>query len=377
MPPKMRAQPDKPSASTGHILVISNMVWQSWWTNRQKRAVQLAQNRNVYFVEPMRYIGCGSREHFAEREEYPTTGRLRVLSRGVALPRNPFMPLLENFHNLYLLATTRSRTVLCFDVFSGLLVFIFSRLMGAQAFYYCTDHPGESKQPHQLVQRWLVNRVALPLINVFAHGCIVTAHGLQDLFPKKATIVLPSDVELDRFEGVPLGDNGHAVFVGSLLPGIDYELVAGVARRLPDLVFDFYGDGVCVNEARDAFAGLDNVILHGYVEKDEVPKVIAQASIGIIPFRSSPLYRTVSPLKLFEYWAAKKPVVCSPTEELRKLAEDACLFADGEDEWVLRLKELAGEPELRKELGKKGYRAVLDIHNTEASLGRLGKFIQG
>ncbi|MFZ5879284.1 MAG: polysaccharide pyruvyl transferase CsaB [Chloroflexota bacterium] len=75
--------------------------------------------------------------------------------------------------------------------------------------------------------------------------------------------------------------------------------------------------------------------------------------IAILPFRKSELTEAVSPVKIFEYMAARKPVVSTDLRECRKYR--SCLIAETNEEFMAQLQravELRDDPDYLKTLDK-------------------------
>jgi len=53
----------------------------------------------------------------------------------------------------------------------------------------------------------------------------------------------------------------------------------------------------------------DNVIIHGQVEHENVPKFIQMADACIVPLPDNPYWRSQSPLKLLEYMSMEKTII--------------------------------------------------------------------
>jgi glycosyltransferase involved in cell wall biosynthesis len=60
------------------------------------------------------------------------------------------------------------------------------------------------------------------------------------------------------------------------------------------------------------FSSLPNVHIVGAVPSNDIPSYVASFDVGIIPFVVDELTRGVSPLKMYEYLAARVPVVATP-----------------------------------------------------------------
>ena len=80
--------------------------------------------------------------------------------------------------------------------------------------------------------------------------------------------------------------------------------------------------------AQDLGLGPADVLFTGEIPAHEVPSALTACDILCMPFPDLPHYRTnMSPLKMFEYMAAKRPVVASDLPTLRDvLSEETAFF---------------------------------------------------
>lgn len=79
-----------------------------------------------------------------------------------------------------------------------------------------------------------------------------------------------------------------------------------------NIKFLVYGDGDEKEplEKRCQEKGISNVVFKGRVPKKNIPYIVSRANINLLEGRNMPLYRFgLSPNKLFEYFAAGKPIV--------------------------------------------------------------------
>ncbi len=107
----------------------------------------------------------------------------------------------------------------------------------------------------------------------------------------------------DRFVVLYLGNAGH---------GHRFETVLAAAEALRDepVVFLFVGGGAMwpVLEKEKVQRGLDRLLLHRYVPKEETPSVLAAAHCGLITLRDEFL-GVICPSKLHAYLAMGLPVI--------------------------------------------------------------------
>lgn len=226
------------------------------------------------------------------------------------------------------------------------------------AVYHCVDPWGELIPAAGLGRR----EVVLEDERETAHRADVvfaTAAALRDdLLPhNRASHYVPNAVDADAvLESIrrldpskdPLAPlaRPRIGFVGAPERKVDAELLAAVARREPSWTF------VLVGPLRN-FPGkrllrkLGNVALLGPVPAGAVPATLSALDVAIIPFAVDPLTRGVSPLKLFEYLAAGKPVVSTPIPEVADLRDVVRIAGDaaGFEASIAAALEEAEDPE--------------------------------
>ena len=157
----------------------------------------------------------------------------------------------------------------------------------------------------------------------------------------------------------------RAGYVGHLYPGKGMELISELVRHCPEVSFHVVGGmPEDIERWKEELAGIDNLTLHGFVPPREVQGYLASFDILLAPYGSavsayggdSNIVEWMSPLKLFEYMAAGKAIVCSDLASLREVLvheETGLLCAANDVEgWSAAVKQLASDPELRDRLGR-------------------------
>jgi glycosyltransferase involved in cell wall biosynthesis len=156
-------------------------------------------------------------------------------------------------------------------------------------------------------------------------------------------------------------------FIGHLYPGKGMEMVAALAARLPDLHFHVVGGTRQDVELWQAKTReLRNLTLHGFVAPAQTDSYRQEMDVLLAPYQRrvehsggrQNISDWMSPLKIFEYMAAAKPIVASDLPAIREVLthEDTALLVDPEDldEWVAALKRLES-PRLREQLAKRAH----------------------
>ena len=104
-------------------------------------------------------------------------------------------------------------------------------------------------------------------------------------------------------------------YVGGIHKWIDFELLEGLARRLPEVTFVLVGP---IQTDTSCLANCPNIHLLGARTHDELPRYIGAFDVGIVPYVLSDYTANVYPTKLNEYLAMGIPVVATDLLEIRR-----------------------------------------------------------
>lgn len=148
---------------------------------------------------------------------------------------------------------------------------------------------------------------------------------------------IPPDLE-------PILERGKPVicYYGALARWFDYSLMGELAHLRDDMMFMLIGPNFDGTLPQDLLQ-IANVHWLGEKEYVTLPVYLSYIDVGIIPFEINEITHAVSPLKLFEYMAAHKPVVVTPMQESMQypgvlVARDAREFSSRLDQ-ALNLKD--------------------------------------
>jgi glycosyltransferase involved in cell wall biosynthesis len=153
-------------------------------------------------------------------------------------------------------------------------------------------------------------------------------------------------------------------YIGSLLPGKGVEIIGPLAGLVPDFDFDIIGGDPAIVQSCRANYSARNLTFLGHIPPGRVPSACLEYDYLLAPYQTAvygagvttDISRWMSPLKLFEYMAAGKPIVCSDLPVLREIMEDGrnCLMVPPGDlgAWADALSRLQSDPALACRLAR-------------------------
>ena len=222
---------------------------------------------------------------------------------------------------------------------------------------------------HRLLDRWLLRRASLVLVNADA----VKRHVIQDLGVRPdACCVIPNGIDLEAFEDtaeiglrgdIPIEasfDRPVVCAVGNLKPekGIDTLLTACVTIReqsgseVPQLWV--VGDGIMRPQLEALSRELgrpESTVFWG--QRDDVPAVLGHATVGVLASRTEGL-----PNVVLEYMAGGLPVVATAVAGTPELVVDGetgfLVPPDAPDCLAEAILRLLHDPCLARRMGQAG-----------------------
>ena len=354
------------------FLILSPVRWNSLRSHAKDLAIALAKaGHKVIFVSPPATTNGPVNTKDVSDTSVPENIVLR--DTGI-ITRYPFpFVLLTEFWYLSNVLRNRHATTIFYNVLPGVLTMILARLLRVKiVFAYVDDY-------EHLAYSRLVGKVKKYLVRLFcalSNRVVCTARVLCDnarRYGAKDVVYQPNAIVLSEFtyRTKCIREIKKIYFVGGLGEWVDVDAMIFLARYFPDKELHIIGDGPSksILEEKMRKLHLRNVYLHGIMPHSEAMSLIARdADLGFIPFVRNPLTDAVSPIKLFEFIALRKPVVAARTKELEEFPGKIWLYSNYE-EIVVAFDEihrllLNGEID---EILKENYRIVITMHDWNAS----------
>ena len=153
--------------------------------------------------------------------------------------------------------------------------------------------------------------------------------------------LVPQGVDTSHFGQVliepPAGPKTLGFF-GLLAEWIDVELIAAVAKAVPDWSIELLGPS---RISTASLAKHRNIVLRGPVPYAALPGAIAHWHAAWLPFRVDELSAAVNPVKLREYLAAGLPTMSTAMPEVMNLSGVDVAIIDTADNAARWLREVA------------------------------------
>jgi glycosyltransferase involved in cell wall biosynthesis len=166
------------------------------------------------------------------------------------------------------------------------------------------------------------------------------------------TLCIPNAGEYDHFKNPPKNDlldiqKPIAGYYGAIAEWFDNELIEYVASKRPNVNFVFIGYtfGSDISKLQKH----SNVHFLGEKPYQELPSYLYHFDVCLIPFKMTSLIEATHPVKIYEYFAAGKPVVSTKIPELVPLG-NLCYLSSDKEMFLASLDEALKEndPDLVK-----------------------------
>lgn len=264
-----------------------------------------------------------------------------------------------------------------------IFAFLVSRFFKDKKVIYELHDLSNGKMWHFLFKRTFKN----------LQGCVVISKGLKEELIKNDfngnnIYVLHDGVDLEKFDiniskedartKLNLPKNKIIIsYVGNTSENRDLKTFINVAKKLNNIVFVVYGKKQ--DYLVDASSKLDNFIFGGYIDETEI--VYKASDVVFAGYTEKvPTINYMSPLKLFEYMASKRPIIISDFPRIREVvSENEVLFykAEDEEDLALKVEKLISDINLQNKLVNNAFEKVKEYTWEKRAKEIISKCLEG
>ena len=202
---------------------------------------------------------------------------------------------------------------------------------------------------------------------------LVSEFDLQDF--ANQICITPNGVDLERYQDLPEPADARKVlglpagftagYTGHFYAGRGMNLMFEMARALPAVQFLWVGGEtpeVTSWKHRAREQNVENLVLTGFVDNARLPLYQAAADVLLMPYETQIAGSgggnsadIASPMKMFEYLAAGRPILSSELPVIHEVLDDSnAVFCPPEDlaAWQSAMQDLQDDPGRCQQLGR-------------------------
>jgi glycosyltransferase involved in cell wall biosynthesis len=345
------------------ILFLSNQSYEDrYWTSKQYITQQLIQRNEVLYVDGNYSFGKMVLSLLGKPWIFTLFGRLRKEKDNLwVFTPPPRLPLRNHFRffsvlHQFILRKSLQRVVrklnLQVDVF-WTFIHTSARLVG---------HFGENLAIYHCVDDW---ELLMPTVNMGRPARInadekalcekvdltfCTARSLEQKMALYTPSVFytPNAADFNFFSqareaATPVPNDIATLkspvigYIGTIAELLELDMLYDVFKEHPEWQLVFIGIAPS-NTAMTKISTLENVHILGLKPRTTIPGYLKKIDVTIIPFLQRDIEASISPLKLFEYFAAGKPVVSTALPEIA-IHDDVVYLHSNKSEFISGIKK--------------------------------------
>jgi len=343
------------------LLIISNSVFPSQFANANaviQMANSFSSHFNTYLIGSLRLnnFQCILNKDYIF-EYYGVKKKFKIL----LLPSLARFPLINNIIYKLMLKFIKPD-------------FVYTRVLEYAVISVQCSHSTVFEQ-HSPIHSNDLNKFKFLIRNDKCEAIVFITNWLRKWFinnnlGSNKQIVLPSGSKINNSikDGYIFNELSNVGYSGSVQKGRGIEFMLDLASSLPLITFNIYGGSrKNIKNIKKHNKIPLNIHLHGYLSPVKLIKALTNMDCLIAPYSNAVFIggggrdtsKWMSPIKIFEYMAMKKPIVCSDIPVLREVLIDgynALLCPpDNKECWKKAIERLGSDKILARNITKNSY----------------------
>lgn len=168
---------------------------------------------------------------------------------------------------------------------------------------------------------------------------------------RRDTILVPNAVNVEDFQGsvvsglqedeleivnhlIQLKSERKVIigYYGALAEWVDFDMISEISSKVREWEFIFIGQKYPELKLPKA----DNIHYFKRVRYESLPNIVSYFDVAILPFKMNDITESTSPVKIFEYMAALKPIVSTALPEVKQY--NSVYIANNTEEFTQHIK---------------------------------------
>lgn len=259
------------------------------------------------------------------------------------------------------------------DIVYGRNIYALLACSQLPAALYFEAHDIPSNPGRRLLEKILFTRrnfTALITINQALHDYYLRACPILSRSNSITTTVAHDGADLPVVETQPHNVSGPVKigYAGGLYPGKGIEIIAAAAAALPECEFHIAGGSDQEVLCWQTRCRAPNLHFHCHLEHARIPAFLAGCDILVAPFlrrvTTNPqgignIAAWMSPLKIFEYMASRRPIIASQLPAIEEILSDGrsalLVNPDQPAAWSAAIARLAADSSLQQRLAASAF----------------------
>lgn len=205
---------------------------------------------------------------------------------------------------------------------------------------------------------------------------------MRAVYPNAEYLIAPDGANISgNIKQISLQGDFKIGYAGSLHAGKGLETIIALAKALPQESFHVFGGDEAQIESAEK---LLNVFYHGHIAHSDIPSYLAACDILIAPYGAEARIRSganiarwISPMKIFEYMAARRAMICSDLPVIKEVLNDenALLVPpDDIEAWVRAVHRLKEHKDLREGIAAHAYKDLIENYTWDQRAAKILAF---
>ncbi|RXK01312.1 glycosyl transferase [Arcobacter sp. CECT 8986] len=232
--------------------------------------------------------------------------------------------------------------------------------------------------------------------NKYSNNLATISNKLKNIYSEeyniplnKILVIQSATIVSKDFNTIPLNcekfrNKVNVGYIGSLFKGRGIEIIIHLASKFKDINFHVVGGKKKdIDFWLENSGNLENLYFHGFISPEKTYEYRNLCDILVAPYQTNEEGNRnseyMSPIKIFEYMASKKAIICSDMSAIRETITDKeAILVDNKNysEWEDALQSLANDSEKRKRMAEHAYTYCLSNFTYESRCNKILDFMK-